>query len=267
VPPEYFLSSPFEEGHQENLPRVLLENSQAGRRDDGVERNRSGFDPVREREAELKTVGIYARVSTLDQHPENQVIELRRYATARGWNIYEDTVFTDKGISGAKGVESRPQLKLVMDLALRRKINVFLVWEFSRFARSTQQLIEALTTFRDCGVDFVSVQQNVDTTTATGRLVYGFIALIAEYERELIRERTLLGLRRAVAEGKTLGRPRLRIDHPMESLDDLAARLSVRKLALALKISDSSAARLKRRLGGVPKTPAENEQIPAGKAS
>lgn len=202
----------------------------------------------------MKTVGIYARVSTMDQHPENQALELRRVAAARGWEIYNDHVFTDKGISGAKGEDERPALREVMDLARRHKIHVVLVWEFSRFARSTAHLLAALENFRLWNVDFVSVQQNVDTTTANGRLMYGVIALFAEWERANGIERTHLGLARARSEGTVLGRPSISRRQKKSPVDPEAVRFyktqnptaTVREIGSVFKIGKSTAADLVR---------------------
>lgn len=197
----------------------------------------------------MKTVGIYVRVSKLDQHPENQERELRRIAEIRNWTIFENRVFTDHGISGAKGEDKRPALKELMDLARRHKIHVFMVWEFSRFARSTKHLLDALDKFRMWNVDFVSVQQNADTTTASGRMLYGVIAVIAEYEREQIRERVLLGLDRAKSEGKKLGPPtignrkkRKAVD-PREIVELVQSGMSCREVENMLGVGKSTVAR------------------------
>jgi DNA invertase Pin-like site-specific DNA recombinase len=185
-------------------------------------------------------VGIYARVSTMDQNPENQAIELRRYAESRKWEIFEDRIFTDHGVGGRKGEDKRPALKEFMDAARRHRFNVVLVWEYSRIARSSMHLLELMNNFRLWNMDFVSIQQNVDTTTAMGRLVYTFLAGLAEYEVEQGRERTLLGLARARSEGKILGRPRVTITIETVKLRAMAPdRPSVRTLAKIFGVSKS----------------------------
>lgn len=150
-------------------------------------------------------VAIYARVSTTDQTTDNQVLDLQRYCVARGWLALPP--FTDTGVSGSK--EERPALRQVLDLARKRKIDVVLVWRFDRFARSVKHLVDTLEEFRQLGVGFSSFQEGIDTNTAQGKMVFTFLAGIAEFERSIIIERINAGLRRARSQGKTLGRPAL----------------------------------------------------------
>jgi DNA invertase Pin-like site-specific DNA recombinase len=155
-------------------------------------------------------VAVYARVSTLGkgQDTEVQFRELRQFSQARGWqNVGE---YTDSGVSGSK--ESRPELNRLLTDARRRKFDCVLVYRYDRFARSLRQLVNALEEFRSLGIDFVSLHEGVDTSTANGRLVFGIFASIAEFERELIRERVKSGLANARAKGKRLGRPRKIVD-------------------------------------------------------
>ncbi len=152
-----------------------------------------------------KRVAIYARVSTKDQNPENQVLALRDYAKYREWQIIDE--FVDKGISGSK--EQRPQLDALMDAAKRRKIDIVLVWKFDRFARSSRHLLIALEELRTVGVDFVSSTESVDTSTPAGKMLFTMVSAFAEFERSLIRERVLAGLQRARAKGIRLGRPKI----------------------------------------------------------
>src|SRR4051812_42068965 len=109
----------------------------------------------------MKRVGIYARVSTKDQTTENQLLDLRKYCEARGWQITAECV--DHGISGAK--DDRPALKEVMGLARKRKIDTLLVWRFDRFARSLSHLVNTLEELKGLGIDFVSYQESIDTAT------------------------------------------------------------------------------------------------------
>ncbi len=210
-----------------------------------------------------KIVAAYARVSKIDQHPENQINELKRYVESRGWTMYNGEPFVDHGISGSKGQDKRPGLKALMDAAFRKKIKAVIVWEFSRFARSTRQLLEALENFRVWGIDFISVQQHLDTSTANGRLMFGVIALFAEWEREMIRERTLLGLAEALANGKKLGRRQNEFDVDLMKKN---IHLSVRKLASVLNVSPTTSARIKRRYG-VPEPGSENGVVLLGEKS
>ena len=157
----------------------------------------------------MKTA-IYARVSTGNggQSPEMQVRELREYCKRRGWKVGNE--YIDEGVSGAK--ESRPQLnKLLADAHLRR-FDAVVCWRFDRFARSVSHLLRALETFKALGVEFVSLSEQVDTSTPAGKLVFVVLGAVAELERSLIAERVRAGLRNARAKGKILGRPRKKID-------------------------------------------------------
>jgi DNA invertase Pin-like site-specific DNA recombinase len=153
---------------------------------------------------------IYARVSTKNhgQDTDLQLRELREYCARRNWEIV--TEFVDAGISGSK--ERRPELdKLVAD-AKRRKFDAVVVYRYDRFARSLRHLVNALEEFRALGIEFVSIHEGVDTSTPNGRLIFGIFASIAEFERELIRDRVRSGLRNARAKGKRLGRPRIAVN-------------------------------------------------------
>jgi DNA invertase Pin-like site-specific DNA recombinase len=153
---------------------------------------------------------IYCRVSTVGkgQSNEMQIRELKEYVERRGWELAGE--YLDCGISGSK--ERRPQLDKLMADAGRRKFDCVLVYRYDRFARSLRHLVNALEEFRALGIDFVSLHEGVDTSTPNGRLVFGIFASIAEFERELIRDRVKSGLRNAVARGKKLGRPRRTLD-------------------------------------------------------
>ncbi len=146
---------------------------------------------------------LYVRVSTLGQNPENQLLALRKYAQARELEIVE--TYVDVGQSGAK--VSRPELNRLMMDARRRKFNIVLVARLDRLARSLKQLVMTLDELRELGISFVSLQEAFDTSTSTGILLFQVVGAIAEFERSLIRERIALGLERARAEGKTIGRP------------------------------------------------------------
>jgi DNA invertase Pin-like site-specific DNA recombinase len=154
-------------------------------------------------------VALYGRVSThAGQNPQMQVDELREFSQRRGWQLAGE--YVDVGISGAK--EKRPQLDRLMADCRKRQIDVFLVYRYDRFARSLRQLVNALCEFDALGIQFVSIHEGVDTSTPNGRLVFGIFASIAEFERELIRERVRSGLAAARTRGKRLGRPRRTVD-------------------------------------------------------
>ena len=155
---------------------------------------------------------IYARVSTANngQSPEMQLRELREYCERRGWEAVGE--YVDVGVSGSK--DSRPELNRLMTDAHRRRFDAVVVWRFDRFARSVSHLLRALETFRALGVEFVSLSEQVDTSTPTGRMVFTVMGAVAELERSLIAERVRAGLRNAKAKGKRLGRPPIVVDYP-----------------------------------------------------
>jgi DNA invertase Pin-like site-specific DNA recombinase len=152
---------------------------------------------------------IYARVSTAHggQNPEMQLRELREYCQRRGWDVAGE--YVDVGISGSK--ERRPQLDRLLADCRRRLVGAVVVYRYDRFARSLRQLVNALCEFDALGIQFVSLHEGVDTSTPNGRLVFGIFASIAEFERELIRDRVRSGIAAARAKGKKLGRPRLNV--------------------------------------------------------
>jgi DNA invertase Pin-like site-specific DNA recombinase len=152
---------------------------------------------------------LYARVSTLNgQDPEMQLRELREYCARRGWTVAGE--YVDCGVSGSK--ERRPQLDRLLMSCRKRQVDAVVVYRYDRFARSLRQLVNALEEFRSLGIDFVSLHEGVDTSTPNGRLVFGIFATIAEFERELIRDRVRSGLASARAKGKRLGRPKTDAD-------------------------------------------------------
>jgi DNA invertase Pin-like site-specific DNA recombinase len=156
----------------------------------------------------MKQVAIYARVSTSNgQNPEMQLEELRTYCKRRGWEITGE--YTDAGVSGAK--ERRPALDRLL-ITCRKRLVEAVVYRYDRFARSLRQLVNALEEFRSLGIDFISLHEGVDTSTPNGRLVFGIFASIAEFERELIRDRVRSGIALAKSRGKRLGRPRVSVD-------------------------------------------------------
>jgi len=158
----------------------------------------------------ITRVALYARVSTLHhgQDTETQLRELREYAARRGWKIAGE--YVDRGVSGSK--ESRPELNRLMTDAHRRRFDAVLVWKIDRFGRSLKHLVNALADLGAYGVAFVSLCDNLDLSTPSGRLMLGVLGALAEFERELIQERVRAGLRNARAKGKRLGRPPVRVD-------------------------------------------------------
>lgn len=154
------------------------------------------------------TIALYARVSTDGQDPEVQLATLRAHATQRGWEILEE--FVDHGFSGAK--ERRPALDRLMKAIWTGRFQAVLVWRFDRFARSVKHLLTALEQFRALNVNFISLQEQFDTSSPIGHAMFTIIGAMAQLERDIIRERVKAGLAQARAKGVRLGRPTVRID-------------------------------------------------------
>jgi len=191
----------------------------------------------------MSKVALYARVSTSEQSTDSQLLDLRRYVSERGWNIFKE--YVDEGISGTK--DSRPALNELMNDAKKRRFDTVLVWRFDRFARSTKHLILALEEFRNLGIDFVSYQENIDTSSPLGSAIFTIISAVAQLERDIIAERVKAGLRRAKENGKTLGRPVGSVLHNQHTERARALRsegLSLRSIAGQLGISKSTVQRL-----------------------
>ncbi len=184
-------------------------------------------------------VALYARVSTKNgQDPETQLLALREYAHARGFEIFSE--YVDVGISGSK--ETRPSLDRLMTDARNRRFDAVLVARFDRFARSTRHLVLALEEFNALGVDFISLNESIDTSTPMGKMVFTVIAAVAELERSIIRERVVMGLQRARAQGRQLGRPRV-ITCEDQLLKLSEQGLSSRQIAKQLCLSPSTVLR------------------------
>ncbi len=151
------------------------------------------------------SVALYARVSTTQQDPDVQLRELRALVAARGWTIRRE--YVDAGISGAS--TSRPELSRLLADAHRGCFAGILVWRLDRLGRSLRHLVTVVEDLLARGIDVISATEpHMDSTTPTGRLLRNIFASVAEYEREMIRERVVAGLRKAKAQGKQLGRPR-----------------------------------------------------------
>jgi DNA invertase Pin-like site-specific DNA recombinase len=171
---------------------------------------------------------IYARVSTVDQEPENQLRELRRYVEARGWSPVE---YTDRGVSGAK--DRRPALDQLLADARRRRFDVVVCWRLDRLGRNLRHLITLLDELQALGVAFVSLAEGIDATTPAGKLQMHILGAIAEFERGRIVERVRAGLARAKAQGTRLGRPRRRIDpDQLAGVAGLPEREAARRLGI-----------------------------------
>jgi len=175
-------------------------------------------------------IAIYARVSTKDQSCDLQLRDLRAYCAARGFaSVHE---FVDVG-SGAK--DTRPQLTDLMAVARKRRFDAVVVWRFDRFARSTKHLLLALEEFRSLGIQFISYQENIDTSSPLGQALFTIVSAVAQLERDLIRERVSAGIRNARACGKHLGRPRRVVS--LEDVRQLRSEgASIRQIAAKLGV-------------------------------
>jgi DNA invertase Pin-like site-specific DNA recombinase len=171
---------------------------------------------------------IYARVSTVDQTADNQLLELRRYVEARGW---ASTEFVDHGVSGAK--ERRPALDDLLRDARRRKVDVVVCWRLDRLGRNLRHLVTLIEELQVLGIAFVSLGEGIDCTTPAGKLQLHILAALAEFERARIQERVKAGLARARTQGVRLGRPRRRIDpERLATVANLPEREAARRLGI-----------------------------------
>ena len=185
----------------------------------------------------MKRAALYLRVSTVDQHPESQLHDLRGLAAQRGFEIVQE--YSDM-ISGAKA--RRPGLDQLMADARRGEFDIVLIWAFDRLARSVRHFLEVLDELNHLKIEFVSFRENVDTGGPLGRAMIIIIGAIAELERNLIIERVRAGMRRARLEGRRLGRPPLSINRD-DLLRDRARGQSLTQLAKAYRISRASVVR------------------------
>jgi DNA invertase Pin-like site-specific DNA recombinase len=186
----------------------------------------------------MKRAALYMRVSTLDQHPETQLYDLRTLANQRGFQIVQE--YTDR-ISGAKA--RRPGLDQMMKDARQRQFDVVLVWAGDRIARSVGHFLEVLDELSHLGVEFVSFRENIDTGGPLGRAIIVIIGAIAELERNLIIERVRAGMRRAKLEGRHIGRTPLDFDRAAV-LRDRDRSMSLTDIARAHRISRATVSRV-----------------------
>jgi len=190
-------------------------------------------------------VAIYARVSTTDQSTDSQLLDLRRYVRERGWDVFKE--YVDEGISGTK--DSRPALNELVNNAKKRRFDVVLVWRFDRFARSTKHLILALEEFKNLGIDFVSYQENIDTSSPLGSAIFTIISAVAQLERDIIAERVKAGLRRAAERGKRLGRPKALVE--VGEIRRLRSKgLSLRQIGNQLGVSRTTVGQILKGIDG-----------------
>src|SRR6266702_2616480 len=182
--------------------------------------------------AKSKKVALYTRVSTEEQKTDLQLIHLKEYVRKRDYemfNTYEDIV------SGA--TKERKALDQLFQDARHRKFDIVLVWKFDRFARSLKMLVDSLDLFQELGIDFISYKENIDTTTSMGRLIFHINSAYAEFEREIIKDRVIAGIRAKREKTGTWGRKVLASDLQQKIKDMIAAKNSVRNTAKLLQIS------------------------------
>lgn len=190
-----------------------------------------------------KRIALYTRVSTDQQTTENQRLELVAVAERNGWEIVAE--FTDHGISGAKGRDQRPGYDALMKAVARREIDLVATWAVDRLGRSLQNLVTFLTEINAKGVDLYLHQQALDTSTPSGRAMYGMISVFADFERELIRSRIMAGLARST---KKPGRPALDADKVARIERTLASGLSINATARKLRCGVGTVHRIKQRM-------------------
>jgi DNA invertase Pin-like site-specific DNA recombinase len=196
----------------------------------------------------MKRCAIYARVSTSDQHVDNQIHDLRQFAAQRGYEVVAE--YTDVGISGSKA--RRPGLDAMLRDGRKRAFNVLVVAAFDRVARSTKHFLGVVDELDSLGIEFISRRENIATDGAMGRLFITLISSIAELEADLIKERVRAGIRRRKLEGLPVGRQPLDVDHDAIVADRLDG-LSLTETAKRYGISRASVVRFVReaRLRGV----------------
>ena len=194
----------------------------------------------------MKRAALYCRVSTVDQHPETQLHELRQFASQRGLHVVQE--YTDRGVSGTKA--RRPGLDQMMEDAGRRRFDVVLVWAFDRMARSVRHFLEILDEFNHLKIEFVSFRENIDTGGPLGRAMVVIVSAIAELERNLIVERVRAGMRRARAEGRQIGRAPLQVDRRQVAHDRRS--MSLTQVAKKHGISRASVCRIVKDAGAGP---------------
>jgi len=189
----------------------------------------------------MKRAAFYVRVSTVDQHPETQLRELREYAKRRGLTVAREHEFVDHGFGGAKA--RRPALDRMLEDARRRRFDVLVVWSCDRLARSTKHFLQVIEELDSCDVQFVSLREAFDSSGALGRAFLGIVAVLGEMERALLIERVRSGMARARAEGRQIGRAKLDVDRE-QVIDDRRSGMSLTQVAKKHGISRASVCRL-----------------------
>src|SRR5215469_11357115 len=195
-----------------------------------------------------KRAAIYVRVSTDKQTGENQIRELRQIAERRGWEVVEE--YRDAGISGAKGRDNRPGLDQMLKDAGKRRFDVVMAWAIDRLGRSLIDLLGTIQTLEACGADLYLDQQSIDTTTPAGKLMFQVTGAFAEFERSMIRQRVNAGLKRAVEQGKQLGRPKIAEALEKRIQTQLRTGKGILKVAREFGVGTGTVQRIKDEMSG-----------------
>ena len=186
---------------------------------------------------------IYSRVSTSTQTTDNQVLELREVCKRNGWNIVRE--ITDNGISGAKGRKDRPGFDELHHIVARREADMIVVWSIDRLGRSIADLVNFMAELEAKNIAFYSQQQAIDSRTPAGKMSFAIFSAVAEFERNIIRERVMAGLARVKAQGKKLGRPSNVNENTKIAVKLLREKgTSIGNIAKQLKIGVSTTQRL-----------------------
>ena len=193
----------------------------------------------------MKRAAVYVRVSTVDQHPETQLCDLRQNAAQRGLQIVQE--YVDHGFCGARA--RRPALDRMMEDARRHKFDVLLVWSCDRLARNTKHLLQTLDELNGMGISFLSQREAIDTEGPLGRAIIVIVSAMAELERCIIIERVRAGMRRARLEGRQIGRSRLDMNRE-QIVHDRRSGMSLTQVAKRHNISRASVCRLMKEANG-----------------
>jgi DNA invertase Pin-like site-specific DNA recombinase len=193
-----------------------------------------------------KRVALYARVSTDGQSVENQLEELREVAARHGWQVA--ATFADRGVSGTKGRDGRPEFDKLLKAIARRDIDMVAAWSVDRLGRSLQHLVPFLCDLQAKGVDLFLLRQGLDTSTPSGRAMFQMLGVFAEFEAAMIRERVRAGVARAkrsgTKSGRPIGRPKLDARREETARKRLATGKGIVKVARELGIGTGTVARI-----------------------
>jgi DNA invertase Pin-like site-specific DNA recombinase len=193
-----------------------------------------------------KRVAFYVRVSTDGQTVENQLGELHAVAGRHGWQVTK--IYADRGISGTKGREGRPEFDRLLKAIARREINMVAAWSVDRLGRSLKDLVSLLSDLQAKGVDLFLFQQGLDTSTPSGRAMFQMLGVFSEFEAAMIRERVCTGVARAkrngTKSGKPIGRPRISKDKEVAAQKLLNSGMGILKVARTLKIGTGTVSRI-----------------------